>query len=174
MPNNLLYQIALTLIQNIGPVQAKILIEHFGNAETIFKTSLKKLSAVENIGEIRARCIKSFTNFSEAEEEIEFIKKYKIQPLFITDKNYPQRLLNCYDPPTLLYYRGNADLNASKIVRVIGTRNNTDYGKQITEKLIGDLTEQNVVIVSGLAFGVDAIAHKAAMQNNLQTIAVLA
>jgi DNA processing protein len=174
MPNDLLYQIALTLVSNIGPVQAKILVEYFGDAETIFKSGLRKLSGIENIGEIRAGCIKSFKNFSEAEEEIEFIKKYKIQPIFITDKNYPQRLLNCYDPPTLLYYRGNADLNESKIVSVIGTRNNTDYGKQITEKLISDLKEENVVIVSGLAFGIDAIAHKTAIQNNLQTIGVLA
>ncbi|HEY6977833.1 MAG TPA: DNA-processing protein DprA [Chitinophagaceae bacterium] len=174
MPNDLLYQIALTLIPNIGPVQAKILVEHFGNAETIFKASLKRLSGIENIGEVRARCIKSFQNFSAAEEEIEFIERYKIQPFFIADKNYPQRLLNCYDPPTLLYYRGNADLNASKIISVIGTRNNTDYGKQVTEKLVSDLKEENVVIVSGLAFGVDAIAHKTAIQNNLQTIGVLA
>jgi len=174
MPNDLLYQISLTLIPNIGAVHAKILLEHFGNAENIFKASIKKLSAVENIGEVKARCIKSFENFSQAEEEIEFIEKYKIQPLFISDKNYPQRLLNCYDPPTILYYRGIADLNASKIISIIGTRNSTDYGKQITEKLVADLTEQNVLIVSGLAFGIDVIAHKAALQNNLSTIGVLA
>lgn len=174
MPNNLLYQIALTLIPNIGAVHAKTLLEHFDDAENIFKASLKKLSSVENIGEVKARCIKSFEDFSQAEEEIEFIEKYKIQPLFITDKNYPQRLLNCYDPPTLLYYRGCADLNASKIISIIGTRNHTDYGKQVTEKLVADLAEQNVLIVSGLAFGIDAIAHKAALQNNLPTIGVLA
>jgi DNA processing protein len=174
MPNELLYQIALTLIPNIGAVQAKILIEHFGDAESIFKAGLKKLSAVENIGEVRAHSVKAFKDFSEAEEEIGFIEKYKIQTLFITEKNYPKRLLNCYDPPTLLYYRGNADLNATKIISIIGTRNNTDYGKQVTEKLIADFQQQNVVIVSGLAFGIDVIAHKAALQNNLQTIGVLA
>ena len=174
MPNDLLYQIALTLVPNIGCVHAKTLIEHFENAENIFKASLKKLSAVENIGEVKAHYVKSFTDFSVAEEEIEFIEKYKIQPLFITDKNYPQRLLNCYDPPTLLYYRGNADLNASKIISIIGTRNNTDYGKLITEKLVEELAEQNVLIVSGLAFGIDAIAHKAALQNDLPTVGVLA
>jgi DNA processing protein len=174
MPNDLLYQIALTLVPNIGSVHAKILVEHFGTAEDIFKASLKKLSVVENIGEVKARCIKSFEDFPIAEEEIEFIEKYKIQPLFITDKNYPQRLLNCYDPPTLLYYRGTADLNASKIITIIGTRNNTDYGKQVTEKLVTDLADQNVTIVSGLAFGIDSIAHKAALQNNLPTVGVLA
>src|SRR5882762_3105422 len=151
--NNLLYQIALTLIPNVGCVQAKTLLEIYGNAEAVFKAKKKDLSAIENIGLIRAGNIKAFEDFKAAENEIKFIEKYKIQPLFITDKNYPQRLLNCYDPPTLLYYKGNADLNTSKIISVIGTRSNTEYGKQITEKLISDLKQQNVVIVSGLAFG---------------------
>lgn len=173
MPSELLYQISLTLVPNIGAVQAKTLIEHFGDAQSVFKAKMKTLSTVENIGEVRAASIKEFKDFSEAEEEIEFIEKYKIQPLFITDTNYPQHLLRCYDPPTLLYYRGNADLNAQKIVSIIGTRNNTDYGKYVTEKLIADLKEQNVLVVSGLAFGIDSIAHKSAIQNGLQTVGVL-
>jgi len=174
MTNDFLYQIALTLIPNIGPVQARILIDHFGDAESIFKAKLKTLGNIENIGEVKANNIKEFDDFTEAEKEIEFIEKYKIQPLFIKDNNYPQRLLRCYDAPTLLYYRGNADLNAAKIISIIGTRNNTDYGKQVTEKLVADLQDQNVVILSGLAFGIDGIAHKAALQNNISTVGVLA
>lgn len=174
MANELLYQVALTLIPNIGAVQAKILLENFGSAENIFKAKSKTLGSIENIGEVRAASIKAFEDFTEAEREIAFVEKFKIQPLFITDKNYPQRLLRCYDAPTLLYYRGNADLNAAKIISIIGTRNNTDYGKQVTEKLVSDLQEQNVVIASGLAFGIDAIAHKAALNNGLPTIGVLA
>ena len=174
MTNDLLYQIALTLVPNIGSVQAKTLLENFGEAESIFKAKIKTLSSIENIGEVRAASIKAFKDFTEAEQEIEFIEKFKIQPLFITDKDYPKRLLRCYDAPTLLYYRGNADLNATKIISIIGTRNNTDYGKQATEKLVADLQEQNVTIVSGLAFGIDAIAHKAALNNSLPTVGVLA
>lgn len=174
MSNDLLYQIALTLVPNIGSIQAKILIDHFGDAESVFKASEKKLNTVENIGEVKAASIKSFNNFEKAEEEIKFIEKYKIQPIFIKDEKYPKRLLNCYDAPILLYYRGTADLNHEKIISIIGTRSNTDYGKQITEKLITDLANENVMIVSGLAFGIDAIAHKAALQNNLHTIGVLA
>lgn len=174
MDNDLLYQIALTHIPNIGCVHAKALIENFGTAENILKAKKKDLSAVENIGSIKANGIKAFENFALAEEEIKFIEKYKIQPLFITDKSYPQRLLHCYDSPTLLYYRGTADLNASKIISIIGTRSNTDYGKQVTEKLIAELKDLNIIIVSGLAFGIDAIAHKAALQNEMQTVAVLA
>ena len=174
MTNDLLYQIALTLVPNIGSVQAKTLLENFGEAESIFKAKIKTLSSIENIGEVRAASIKAFKDFTEAEQEIEFIEKFKIQPLFITDKDYPKRLLRCYDAPTLLYYRGNADLNATKIISIIGTRNNTDYGKQATEKLVAGLQEQNVTIVSGLAFGIDAIAHKAALNNSLPTVGVLA
>lgn len=174
MQNELLYQIALTLVPNIGAVQAKILIDHFGDAESVFKASIKKLNTVEHIGEVRAESIRSFEDFEKAEEEIKFIEKYKIRPLFITDTQYPQRLLKCYDAPVLLYYRGNADLNHAKIISIIGTRNNTDYGKQVTEKLVADLADENVLILSGLAFGIDAIAHKAALQNNLATVGVLA
>lgn len=174
MTTELLYQIALTLIPGIGPVQAKILIENLGAAASIFTAKESKLKTIEGIGEIRARAIKSFTDLKEAEEEISFIEKYKINPLFITDKNYPRRLLNCYDSPTLLYYKGDADLNSSKIVAVVGTRNHTEYGKQFTEKFIEELAEQNVLVISGLAFGIDAIAHKASLKNNLATIGVLA
>jgi DNA processing protein len=152
----------------------KTLIENYGSADSIFKAKKKELSAVENIGTVRAASIKSFEDFSKAEDEILFIEKYKIHPLFITDKHYPQRLLHCYDSPTLLYYRGNADLNASKIISIVGTRNNTDYGRQLTEKLVKELKDMNVLIVSGLAFGIDAIAHKSALQHELETVGVLA
>ncbi len=169
----LFHQIALTLIPHIGPVQAKILLQHF-DVTDIFKAKKRDLEKIEGIGIIRADSIKSFTDFSKAEEEIAFIEKYKIQPLFITHEDYPKRLLNCYDSPTLLYYKGEADLNTSKIIAIIGTRSHTDYGRQITEKLVEELKEQNIVVISGLAYGIDAIAHKAAVKNNLLTVGVLA
>jgi len=174
MNSELLYQIALTLVPNIGCVQAKILIEHFGDAESVFKAKESKLKNIEGIGEIRARSIKTFSDFSLAEDEIKFIEKYKIKPFFISSKEYPRRLLNCYDSPTLLFCKGDADLNASKIIAIVGTRNHSEYGKHFTEKLVKDLAEENVMIVSGLAFGIDALAHKAAIKNDLSTVAVLA
>ena len=173
MPNDLLYQIALTLVPNIGDVHAKALVNHFGNAEAIFKAKKKELEEIEGIGSVRAKSIKEFHDLKNAEEEIAFIEKYKITHLFITDKNYPQRLLNCYDSPLLLYYRGNADLNQSKIVAIVGTRNNNEYGKAVCEKLVEDLAGEEILIVSGLAFGIDSIAHKTALKNDLKTVAVL-
>lgn len=174
MHNDLLYQIALTLIPNIGDVHAKALVNRYGDAHSIFKAKKKELDNMEGIGTVRAKAIKDFTDFSRPEEEIKFIEKYKITPLFITEENYPKRLLNCYDSPALLYYRGNADLNNSKIISVVGTRNNSDYGKMVCEKFIEDLRSENILVVSGLAFGIDTIAHKASLKNNLQTVAVLA
>ena len=174
MSADLLYQIALTLVPNIGDVHAKALINHYGDAQSIFKAKKKELDALEGIGTVRAKSIKDFTDFTSSEEEIKFLEKYKITPFFITHENYPKRLLNCYDSPSLLYYRGNADLNTSRIISVVGTRNNSDYGKSVCEKIIEDLQAENILIVSGLAFGVDTIAHKAALKNNLQTVAVLA
>ncbi len=174
MNDELLYEVALTLVPNIGAVQAKILAEHFGNAENIFRATKKELESIEGIGTVKASSLKKFNDFKAAEEEKAFIEKHRIQTLFLTDNNYPKRLLQCYDSPTLLYYRGNADLNHSKIISVIGTRSNTEYGKQITEQLVEELQSLNVLIVSGLAYGIDVIAHKAAVQNSLQTVGVLA
>jgi len=173
MNSELIYQLALTEIQHIGCVHAKILAQHFGNAEDIFKAPQAMLEKIEGIGTVRARSIKQHNHFENAEKEIKFIEKYKIKPLFITDKNYPRRLLNCYDSPTLLFYKGQANLNASKIIAVIGTRSHTEYGKQVTEKIIKELTAQQVLVVSGLAFGIDAVAHKAALKNGLPTVGVL-
>lgn len=173
MQDSLLYQVALTLVPQVGPVQAKILLQHC-EPEEIFHAKRSWLEKLEGIGPVRAASIAGFAGFGEAEAEIRFIEKFRIRPLFLTDPAYPRRLLNCYDSPTLLYYRGEADLNAGKIVAMIGTRNHTDYGRQVTEKMVKDLAPHGISIVSGLAYGVDALAHKAALRNNLPTIGVLA
>ncbi len=173
MDSDLLHQLALTLVPNIGDVHAKILVQHFGDAPSIFKTKVSQLEKIEGIGTVRARSIKHFNDFATAEKELQFIEKFKIKTFFLNDKDYPQRLLNCYDSSTLLFYKGIADLNVSKIVAIVGTRSNTDYGKLFTEKLVKDLSAQNILVVSGLAFGIDAFAHKAALKNNLKTVGIV-
>lgn len=173
MPSELLYQIALTQVPNIGHVHTRTLVQHFGSASAVFAAKPSLLEKIEGIGSVRARSIKSFSKFKDAEVEIKFIEKYNIQPLFITDAAYPQRLLHCYDAPALLFYKGTANLNASKIVAIVGTRNNTEYGKHVTEKLVKDLSAQDLIIVSGLAFGIDAIAHKCSIKHNIPTVGVV-
>ena len=174
MHQDLLYQIALTLTPNIGDVKSKVLVNHFGSAEAIFRATKKELETLEGIGSFTARSIKDFTDFKRAEDEIRFIEKYKIKCLFLNDKEYPRRLLNCYDSPSLLYFKGNADLNTSKIIGLVGTRNHNDYGKSICEKVIQDLVTEDILIVSGLAFGIDTIAHKTSVKNGIKTVGVLA
>ncbi len=174
MNNELFYRLALTMVPHIGAIQARLLIEKYGNASTVFHTGKSMLERTEGIGPIRAGYIKNFRDFGRVEKELAFIEKQAITPLFITDAAYPQRLLNCYDPPTLLFYKGNADLNHTKILSVIGTRLNTAYGKYLAEKLIAGLAGENVLIVSGLAFGIDTLAHKAAVKSGLPTVGVLA
>jgi DNA processing protein len=171
---DLIHQIALTLVPNIGDVRAKKLIEHFETAESIFKAPPKQLEKIEGIGSIAAKSIRHFADFKICEQEAAFIKKAGITPLFLTDPNYPQRLLNCYDSPPMLYYRGNADLNTAKIISVVGTRKNSDYGRTVCENLIADLKNEEVLIISGLAFGIDSIAHKSSLKNNLKTVGVMA
>ena len=174
MESELVYRMALTQVTGIGSVQAKLLTERFGSATAIFKANKHELGAIEGFGEIKAAAIKKFSGFAALNEEISFCEKHHISILFLTDEAYPKRLLNCYDAPTILYFRGNADLNVSRIISIIGTRVNTDYGKQVTEMIVRELQDQNVLVVSGMAFGIDSIAHKAALQNNLSTVGVLA
>lgn len=173
MHADLIYQLALTLVPNIGPVQAKALLQHF-DVRDIFRARKKDLERIEGIGAVKAASIKSFSSFDMAEREISFIEKFGIQPIFLTDPAYPRRLLNCYDSPTLLFCRGTPDLNHSRVIAVIGTRSHTEYGRQVTEKIVADLKVQQTMIVSGLAFGIDAIAHRAAIKNDCPTIGVLA
>ncbi len=169
-----LYQLALTQVPLIGCVIAKNLVEQFGSASGIFSAKESSLAKLDGIGTIRAKSIKSYNQFDTLQSELNFIEKYQVQMLFLNDPAYPKRLLQCYDSPTLLFYKGSADLNAAKIVSIIGTRLYTEYGKFVTEKLVKELAVENVVIASGLAFGIDTIAHKSALKHNLPTIGVLA
>jgi DNA processing protein len=170
---DLFYQIALTIVPGIGTVHAKALAQHFGTAEAVFKAKVSELERVNSLGVTKAQSVVEFTDFALAEKEMRFIEKYGITPLFVTDKTYPQRLLHCYDSPTMLYYRGTANLNEAHVVAIIGTRSFTEYGKALTEKLVEDLAAAKILVVSGLAFGIDTIAHKAALKNELPTVGVL-
>ena len=174
MDNDSLYTIALTQVNGIGAVQAKQLIDLFGNAAAVFNAPLKKLAAIEGFGMIKASAIKEFSDYKSIEEEIAFCEAHHINVLSLTDADYPKRLLNCFDAPTVLYYRGTADLNTARIISIVGTRVNSEYGKQLTDQIVKELAAQNVLIVSGMAFGIDVIAHKAALQNGLDTVGVLA
>lgn len=169
------YQIGLTLIEGVGDVLAKNLIAYCGSAEQIFKTNKTLLDKVPGIGPVISKTIiQSKSVLERAEQEIKFIEKNNITPLFFTDENYPYRLKNCYDSPVMLYFQGNTNLNEKKIVSVVGTRTPSVYGKFQTEKLIEELKSLDCLVVSGMAYGIDITAHKTALDFNIDTVGVLA
>ncbi|MCE3279487.1 MAG: protecting protein DprA [Bacteroidetes bacterium] len=174
MNDNLKYQIALTLIHNIGDVLAKRLVSYCGSVEAVFKEKRATLEKVPGVGSIYASAVINQDVFKRADEEIKFIEKNEITPIFYLDAAYPKRLTHCEDSPVMLYMKGEADLNDKKIISIVGTREATDYGKALCEKLVSDLAVFNPLIVSGLAYGIDICAHKAALDNGLKTIGVFA
>ncbi|WP_102407417.1 DNA-processing protein DprA [Parabacteroides bouchesdurhonensis] len=176
MTDKLIYQIGLTMINGIGDILARHLLEMFGDAEAIFSEKKQTLEKVSGIGSILAAEIKRANVLQRAEQELDFIEKNNIVPYFLTDKEYPERLRQCPDAPVLFYFKGNGDLNAKYIISIVGTRHSTGYGQELTEQLIDGLAAvlPDVLIVSGLAYGIDICAHKNALKNQLSTVAVLA
>ncbi len=176
--DNLKYKIALGLISGIGPITAKSLIAYTGSVENIFKAKKTELIKAVGVGEFLAtQIIKEKEDaLQKAEQEVRFIEKNKINPLFYTDEKYPFLLKQCPDAPLLIFVKGNIDFNNRKIISVVGTRNATAQGKENCEQLIKSLSEtsHNPIIISGLAYGVDICAHKMALKYGLDTIAVFA
>lgn len=152
---------------------ARNLLSYFGDAEEVFKAKSRHFSNVPGIGPKTLELLKNHSAFQRAEMELNFIERYKIKTFFITDNDYPRRLRNCADAPVLLYFKGNADLNSSKLISIVGTRNATDYGKEICKDLIADLKVHQPLIISGLAYGIDAAAHKEALRCNIPTIGIM-
>ena len=173
--DEILYRLALTFIDGIGPKMARVLLSHFGDARSILKASAKELKAVGGMSDVRAKACKDASALARAAEEHAFIQKHSIQAIFITDKDYPSRLRHCEDAPIMLFYHGNASLNAEKMVAVVGTRKNTDYGLRATESMIEGLQgQEGLTVVSGLAYGIDAIAHRKCVQLSMPTVGVVA
>lgn len=171
---DLLFQIAIKMVPGIGDILIKNLISYCGSVEAIFKEKKGKLLKVPGIGEVLAQNIVSFKNFNWAEKEIEFIEKHQIKTYFYLDESYPYRLRDIADSPTLLYGLGNFDLNATRIVGIVGTRKASDYGRTFTQELVNELKEHHILVVSGLAMGIDGIAHKACVQHHIPNIGILA
>lgn len=170
---DLLYQISLTLVPNIGPIIGRNLVSYCGSVEAIFKEKLSNLSKIPGVGVERAKAILSKDSLDRAEKEIKFIEKCQIKCVFFTDIEYPRRLKSVDNAPLLLYFKGNCDLNASRIVAIVGTRKPTESGRQNVEKLVEALKPYDAYIISGLAFGVDGLAHKKSVEYDIPTIGVL-
>lgn len=170
----LLAVLRLQKAKNIGDILAKKLIVTTGDVEQIFKEKKATLQEINGIGTHALEHLFDDTNLKSAENELQYILNNKVAYTYFLEDDYPKNLQNCIDSPILLFKDGNINLKNQKIISIVGTRNMSSYGRDFINKLMEDLAPQNPIIVSGFAYGVDICAHKAAVQHNLQTIAVLA
>lgn len=173
---DLLWKIALGLIPGVGDIGARRLVSYTGSPEAVFSESYGALIKIPGIGDATARSITAREYMKQAEKEVDYVTANGIRTFFYLDDDYPSRLGECNDSPVMIYYRGSASPDAAKVLSIVGTRKATPRGKEICENIIGRLAGwfPDLLVVSGLAYGVDIAAHKAALGAGLNTIAVLA
>jgi DNA processing protein len=173
MDQNRLSLLALHFIPGVGDHLIRQLVSYCGTAEKVFKTPKGKLLKIPGIGGVTAESIRTGKPFAAAEKEIKRAEKENVQLIFFTDQNYPSRLKQINDAPSLLYAKGNVEFENPKTIGIVGTRQATAYGKECVETLVKNLVSHNPLIISGLAYGIDIHAHKHAVKNNLATIGVM-
>jgi DNA processing protein len=173
--DSLQHQIALTLLPQVGAVTAKILVSYCGSAEGVFKSTRKELLKIPGIGAAAIAHIHTSEVLHLAERELKFIEEYGIKPVFYTDPTYPVRMLQCYDGPALIFFKGSSTdlLNADRIIAIVGTRQPTEHGKAMCEELVEGLLPYNVTMVSGLAYGIDITAHRKSCVVGMPNMGVL-
>ncbi len=170
---DLFYQIALSKIPNVGNQMAKQLVAWCGGVKEVFEASSKDLLKINGIGKKTVKNILEKKYFKDVEKEIRHIKNNNIKTFFYLDKNYPKRLMHYQDAPILLYFKGEADLNYPRTVGIIGTRKPSEWGRFVCEELIEGLKEYEVMVISGLAYGIDITAHKKCLELSIPTIGCL-
>jgi DNA protecting protein dprA len=178
----MLHHIALSLLRGLTQPQCVDLLRNIDHPQTLFEDTAAALDTLDQlVPAARTQLLRLFAErgeeaLSRAADELEFCRRHSIRPLALGTADYPRRLAECPDAPAVVYYRGTADLDARHIVAVVGTRRITPYGKAHCERCCAELAEAlpDTLIVSGLAYGVDIHAHRAALDNRLDTVGVLA
>ncbi|MCU0384342.1 MAG: DNA-protecting protein DprA, partial [Cyclobacteriaceae bacterium] len=165
--------LALHLTQGVGNQILKQLISYAGNPKKVFELNKAKLLQIPGIGEATAEIIIKKENFKKAEIELSKIQKSEGEIITYLDNQFPSRLKQIPDAPLILYQKGNTKFENTKCVAIVGTRQASDYGKSFVEKLVEQLIPHQPLVISGLAYGIDIAAHKAAIKNKLQTLGVL-
>ena len=168
--------IALTLCPGIGHIGAKRLIDGRGSAAGVFSQRKELPELLPGVSPTIVTALDNPAAFLRAEHEMEFVEKNRLTCLTLKDEAYPSRLRECEDAPIALFFKGHTDFNCLRVINMVGTRNATEYGKQFCVDFLRDLSSHypDVLVVSGLAYGIDIHAHRAALANNLSTVAVLA
>lgn len=170
--------LALSMISGVGPVLARQLLAHYKSGEVIFSRSVADLMAVPNVGAVVAKKIVEANTLEKAEQELELLEKRNIIPLLFDSVEYPSFLRDIPSAPLVLFYRGSRqalERLGKRTLSIVGTRKATAYGREFVQTLVSELKEysSDITIVSGLAHGIDAEAHRAALQNELATIGIL-
>ncbi|WP_027002895.1 DNA-processing protein DprA [Hugenholtzia roseola] len=176
---SLFYEVALSLVPQVGAKSAKALFAHFGSAREVFEPKAARevahFSGLAQAAEISKRLQQEKDSFfSKTEKILRQAAQNQVEIICYTENRYPKRLLNSHNPPFLLYYKGKADLNPPKSVAIVGTRQASEYGRNLTAEIVADLQPYQPLVVSGLAYGIDIEAHKKALQVGLPTVAVMA
>jgi DNA processing protein len=173
--DRLLPRLALALVPGIGANTARALMARAGTVEEIFHLKRRDLLAIPGIGTLLADRMAEPGHRRRAEEEIRYLEKERLACHFLFDDDYPERLAHCPDAPIVVFRRGDLPGRGCRYLSVVGTRHPTTHGKEFTKEIIHDLADRGhpVVIISGLAYGIDVQAHLAALESGLQTIAVL-
>lgn len=172
--DELFCQLALSQVSGIGPFRFRKIVEQEESIAALFKSTARQLKRRLGLPMPLASAIHHFDRFGSLEKEWELMKKQGIRMVSILDPEYPQRLKTCNDAPGILFVRGACSFNTKKWISVIGTRNATEYGRRITEQLISELKGYDIGIVSGMAFGIDAIAHRSSIAHQIPTLGVIA
>lgn len=173
MDDSTYYTIALSMVDNIGPVAAKNLISYCGSAKAVFEANKKELLAIPSISMGRLEFLNDADPFRQVDAQIKYIEKHEIAVHTFLDSGYPQRLRNFEQSPIVLYHKGKGDLNHPRTIAIIGTRNLTNRGEVSCSQIVEDLKAYDVQIISGLAYGADACAHKAAVKHGISTLGIL-
>jgi DNA processing protein len=168
-----IYKIAFSKLHGIGPVRAAQIISKIGSPEELFSNSLKTIWQETGLSKSILKAMKKEEALESAENQHNYNLKHGINCHFFLDKDYPRRLKQCGDPPIIIYSKGKMELNHSKVVSIVGTRNLTNYGSKILHELIESFKNEQIQIVSGLAYGVDILAHRLCIEHGLETIGVL-
>lgn len=168
--------LTLSKIEKIRPAEAKFLYQSVGNALDIFRLGKDLVNIVPGVSQRLIEALDDSESLCEAEKELCFIDKNAIRCLMPGDDDYPARLTECQDAPLILYTLGNLNLNAEHTVAVVGTRKATVYGKRLAETFVRDLSQlcPGILVISGLAYGIDIASHRAAIECSLPTVGVLA
>ncbi|MGZ3514075.1 MAG: DNA-processing protein DprA [Thermodesulfobacteriota bacterium] len=173
MAEDVSYWLALSLTPGLGSVLIKRLLDRFRTPEAVFRASVRELSGIEGLGEKVVGEIRNGPQEKIVERELSLLQRVEGKVVTLKDDDYPKRLKDIYDPPALLYVRGELRREDELAVAIVGSRKTAPYGRWMTEKIGEDLARHGVTVVSGMARGIDSLAHKGAIQGGGRTIAVL-